>query len=274
MRALPTIVLAAVVTGCGGPDGPYPAGTLSYGFPSPPNAVYQIADTVAGDVTLPLRKLEIAGGYALTLDLDFARGSDGVRVRGIAERFEGSLSDPMQATVSADLGYLTGPLEFVTSRKGVVKVTSFPELSGPDAQVFSFAGLPYDLFPGLPDSVVGPGGTWADTVRWHTDGREAELVFRAAYTYNLVGDTVVDGRQLVHIAAAGEIDILTVTGWPGNATYRHMKGPVAGFVLWDPRRRLVAYHEYDRDLEGTLTRPHRAPLGVRLAGRVRIRLVR
>ena len=274
MRTQTTIIAIAAAAGCSGPGGPYPPGTLSYGFPSPPNAVYQITDTVAGIVNSPVGDLEIAGEYSLTLDLAFEGAFLGVRVRGVAESFEGSLSDPMQATVSADLGYLTGTLDFVMNRRGVVEVTSFPGLSGPDAEVFSFAALAHDLFPRLPDSVVDPGGTWLDTLRWHTDGKRAEVVSRSAYTYTLVGDTLVDGRGLLHIAVAGKVDLMVFTGRPGRLTRRHIKGSATGFILWDPERRLVAYYQYERDLEGTVSRPGRQPFGLSLAGPVRIRLVR
>ena len=268
------LVAVAALAGCTGPSSPYPPGWLSYGFPSPPYAVYEITDTVAGILNSPVGDLEIAGEYSMTVDLAFARDVRGMRVRGVAEGFEGSLSDPMQAAVAADLGYLTGPLEFVMNRRGVVEVTSFPGLTGPDAVVFSFAALAHDLFPRLPDSVVDPGGTWVDTLRWHTDGQRAEVVSRSAYTYTLVGDTLVDGRGLLHIAVAGKVDLMVFVGRPGRLTRRHMTGSSTGIVLWDPERRLVAYHEYERDLEGTVSRPGREPFGLSLAGPVRIRLVR
>ena len=268
------VVAVAALAGCTGPSSPYPPGWLSYGLPSPPYAVYEIADTVAGIVKSPVGDLEIAGEYSMWLDLSFEGAPGGMRVRGIAEGFEGTLSDPMQATVAEDLGYLTGPLEFVLNRRGVVEVTSFPELSGPDAEVFSFAGLAYDIFPRLPDTVMDPGGTWSDTQRWHTDGEVTEVVSRTVYTYTLVGDTVVDGRGLLHIAAAGKVDIRIYTGRAGKLTRRDMTGSSTGVILWDPERRLVAYHEYERDLMGTVSRPGRVPFGLSLKGPVRIRLVR
>ena len=274
MRALRTLVAVAALAGCSGPSSPYPPGWLSYGFPSPPYAVYQIADTVAVDLKTAGANVEMAGGYALTLDLVFESDPGGVRVRGIAESLEGSLSGPGQATISADLGYLAGALDFVIDRRGVVEVTSVPEISGPASLVFSLAGLPYSLFPHLPDSVVDPGGTWADTVRWHTDGEEAEVTDRSAYTYTLVGDTLIEAGGLVRISVAGQVDIETITGVPGKLTTRHVKGPATGFILWDPESRLVTYHQYQRDLEGTVTRPNRPPLGMSLAGTVRIRLMR
>ena len=268
------LAAVAALTDCTGPSSPYPPGWLSYGLPSPPYAVYEIVDTVAGIVKSPIGDLEIAGEYSMWLDLSFRAAVGGMRVRGIAEGFEGTLSDPMQAAVAADLGYLDKPLEFVMNRRGVVEVTSFPELTGPDAEVFFFAALAYDIFPRLPDTVVGPGGTWLDTLRWHTDGGVTEVVSKTVYTYTLVGDTLVDGRELLHIAAAGKVDIMIFMGRPGKLTRRHMKGSSTGVVLWDPELRLVAQHEYERDLEGTVTRPDKVPFGLSLKGPVRIRLVR
>ena len=148
---------------------------------------------------------------------------------------------------------------------------SFPELSGVDAEVFSFAELAYDLFPRLPDTVVEPGGTWLDTLRWHTDGSVTEVISRTVYDYTLVGDTVVDGRGLLHIAATGKVDLRIYTGIAGNLTRQTMKGSSTGVILWDPESRMVTSHEYQRDLEGTVSRPNRAAFGLRLTEVVRIR---
>lgn len=271
MKALPKLAAVAALAGCTGPGSPYPPGWLSYGFPSPPYAVYEIADTVAGMAKSPVGDLEIAGQYGMSLDLSFERAPEGMRVRGIAKGFEGTLSDPVHAAVAADLEYLTGTLEFVMNRRGVVEVMSFPELSGLDAEVFSFAGLAYDLFPRLPDTIVEPGGTWLDTLRWHTDGYVTEVISRTVYDYTLVGDTVVDGRRLLHIAAAGKVDLRIYTGRAGNLTRQSMRGSSTGVILWDPESRLVTSHEYERDLEGTVSRPNRAPFGLRLTELVRIR---
>ncbi len=271
MKALPTLAAVAALAGCTGPASPYPPGWLSYGFPSPPHAVYEITDTVAGIAKSPVGDLEVAGEYGMSLDLSFERAPEGMRVRGIAGGFEGTLTDPVQATGATDLEYLAGTLEFLLNRRGVVEVESFPELSGVDAEVFSLAGLAYDLFPRLPDTIVEPGGTWLDTLRWHTDGRVTEVISRTVYGYTLVGDTVVDGRGLLHIAATGKVEFRIYTGRAGNLTRQSMKGSSTGVILWDPESRLVTSHEYQRDLEGTVSRPNRAPFALRLTEVVRIR---
>jgi len=160
----------------------------------------------------------------------------------------------------------------VIDRRGVVVVRSFPTLSGDAALLFSFAGHAHDLFPRLPDSVVDPGATWPDTVRWHVDLPETEVTYRAILTHTLVGDTILDGRPLLRIAVDGTLDNVTVTGVAGAATYRVLKGPVTGFVLWDPERRLVAWADYERNLAGMLQRPDRQVLEMSLEGRVSLRL--
>jgi len=63
-------------------------------------------------------------------------------------------------------------------------------------------------------------------------------------------------------------------GRPLRLTWHDVKGPVTGFLLWDPQRRLVAYQQYERTLEGTVTPPDRPSTGTTLAGVVRIRLVK
>lgn len=281
MRGLPTTVPAmavavvAAATGCAGPESPFPPGTLAYGFPSPPNAAYEIADTVLVTVKTTGPDVETAGGFAQTLDLRFERDPGGVRVRGIMEAIEGTLWDPGTPSEKRPGRWNpAGTHHFVINRYGVSEVRSFPALAGQAALLFSLAGHAHDLFPRLPGTVLDPGGTWADTVRWHVDHPDAEVTYRSAFSYTLVGDTLVDGRTLVRIAADGDLDTVTVTGTPGNATYRILKGPVTGVVLWDPERTLVAYAEYARDLVGTLERPDRPVLGMTLEGRATFQLKR
>ena len=241
---------------------------MGYGLPSPPDAVYQMDETVEVYIEAPGGSWEVAGGHSLTLEVFFEMDPPGMRARGIVESFEGSLSDPV-----GDLGYLVGTIDVATNPGGVVEVRSFPQLSGLAARELSFAGLPYDLFPSLPGDTASPGVTWADTVSWHTDQDEAEQTYIATYTYTLVGDTVVAGRDLQHIAVAGELEFLTAWGWAGDLSVRRLKGPLTGFILWDPERGLVASHQYEKDLVGTVTRGD-SSFKASLSGRVKIRLGR
>ena len=264
LRILSALVVTAATAGCA-----KSVSTLGYGLPSPPDAVYLIADSVDVHIDAPGGSWEVAGGYTLALDLLFAMSPAGVRVRGIAESFEASLSDPV-----GDLGDLDGTIEFVANGGGVVEIRSFPRLSGLAAREVSLAGLAHNLFPRLPNDTSSPGDTWVDTVTWHTDQTEVEHHFVAAYSYALVGDSVVDGRELLHIAVAGQLDLYTVSGGWGNHTIRRVKGPLTGFILWDPERRLVAYRQQETDLVGTVTTEKKQSFAMRTSRRTRIRLGR
>ena len=276
IRGLPASLhlLLAAATACARPAEPAPAGPLGYGLPSPPNAVYTVADTLTVEMHRPGGNLKMAARYAMTVDLSFRQDPAGIRVTGIAEDFEGSMSNLLQPDRFSDLGYLGKTIEFTLNRRGVRRVASYPELSGRPAELFSFGGLPYDIFPPLPGEEMEAFGSWVDTVVWHTDSEALERTFTGVYAYTLSGDTVVDGRALVRVAFTGEIETDDALGRPLRLTWHDVKGPVTGFLLWDPDRRLVAYQQYERTLEGTVTPPDRPSTGTTLAGVVRIRLVR
>ena len=260
-RALAALIATAAIAGCA-----KSGATFGYGLPSPPDAVYQVSEAVEVEMDAPGGLWRVQGGYSMTLDMSFEADPGGIRVGGIAESFQGSLSDPI-----GDFGTPRGTVEFMANRGGVVQLESFPRLSGMAARELSLAGLAYDIFPRMPDDSVGPGGTWRDEVTWHTDQTEAEFHNVADYTYTLMGDTVVAGRELVHIAVAGDLNIWTAWGGAGNLSMRRVKGPLTGLILWDPERGLVAYHEYRTDLAGTVTKDERS-FDARVARRVRIRL--
>lgn len=260
-RALATLIATAAMAGCASSGA-----TFGYGLPSPPDAVYQVSEAVEVEMDAPGGLWRVLGGYSMTLDMSFETDTVGIRVGAIAESFQGSLSDPI-----GDFDSPRGTVEFKANRGGVVHVESFPRVSGMAARELSLAGLAYDIFPRMPDDSVGRGGTWRDEVKWHTDQTEAEFHNVADYTYTLMGDTVVAGRELVHIAVAADLNIWTAWGGAGNLSMRRVKGPLTGLILWDPERGLVAYHEYETEVTGTVTKDEQS-FDARMARRVRIRL--
>ena len=268
--AIAAITLA--VAGCAGPGGPSPAGMLTYGVPSPATAVYDIADTVAVIVNTPVGDMQISGGTALTLDMAFESAPGGVQVTGTVSGFAALLDNPMQGAVSADLDDVSGTLEFVLGRLGDVEVVSVPELSGPAAQFSPFPSIAHDFFPHFTDAVVDPGGTWVDTVTWSLDTEEVETTSTTVYTYTLVGDTVVDGRTLLHIGVTGEVGSEATTEQGGMSTHQTMTGTGTGFILWDRDRGLLAYSEGERNLQGTTSVPGMGAFDMTLTGPSRTRL--
>ncbi len=270
-RTLLTIAAIPAAAGCVWPGGPSP-GLLVYDVPSPATAVYHITDTMAINVSSPVGDMEITGGTALTLGMAFENAPGGVRVTGTPSSFEASINNPMQGAMSVGLDDVSGSLEFVLGRLGDVEVVSLPEFSGPAAQVSPFSSIANEFFPRFADAVVEPGGTWVDTVTWTTDTGEIETTSTTVYTYTLVGDTVVDGRTLLHIGVAREVENEAAMEQGGMAVSQNLTGTSTGLLLWDRERGLPAYAESERDLAGTTSIPSLGSFDITLRGPVRARL--
>lgn len=273
-RAAPSIIATAVAAGCAGPGGgsPPPVGVLTYGIPAPPSAVYHIGDTMSAEMDSPMGELQVTGSASVTMGLAFRADPAGVRVVGTVEAFSASVTNPMMGSETAGLDDLNGNLEVVVGRHGVEELASFPEVSGPVAAMSSFPGLGHLLFPRLPGGDADPGSSWVDTVTSSTgtEGQSANVTAISAYT--LVGDTAVDGRNLVHIAATTEFTTEDAIEEGGMSMTRKMTGSAEGLILWHPERRLVAYAEYERDMKGTLSMGAMGAMDLNLTGPTRIRL--
>ena len=266
------VIAAALAAACATPGTPAPDQQLSYGAgPSP--ASYEIADTLVLDINSPLGALEVVSGATVTVALAFAPDPRGMRVTGTVESLEATITNSMGPTETASLEDVSGVLEFLVGRYGVVHVALFPEVSGALAPTSSFPVLPYVLFPRLAAGVVDPGSTWTDTVTASVEG-EVDLASTTVATYTLMGDTVVDGRPLVRIAVTSEDAIELQGDQQGTLIRQTLEGSANGFVLWDPERRLMAYGQFDRDLEGDMTMPGVPPIPVRITGGTVLRLGR
>ena len=272
MTRTPIAIVAAVfAVGCAGTGGPS-GRNLTYSVPSPASAVYHIGDTMSIDMDTPAGSFTIAGAGTVTMELTFESAPVGVRVTGTVEAFEGSIDNPMMGTQTAGLDDVTGSLEVLVSRAGVEELTTVPELSGPVAQVSSFPALAFLLFPRMPDGDVDPGANWVDTVATSTESDEVSTTTTAVSTYTLVGDTVVDGRTLAHIAVATHITTETDVEQGGMSITQNVEGPSDGFFLWDPERRLVVLGEWERDVEGTMSVGNMGTMSMGITGPTRIRL--
>ncbi len=270
-RSLKTITATAVVAGCAGPGGPSPEDTFTYTLPSPPSAVYEIADTMVLGVNSPIGALEIVSGATVTMGLAFATDPGGVRVTGTVESLEATMDNPIGPAETADLDDVSGTLDVLLSRYGVVEVASFPEVSDALAPTSSFPVLAYLLFPRLAQGVLDPGATWTDSATMSFEG-EVSLNSTMASTYTFVGDTMVDGLSLLHIAVSSEVTIELEADQAGTSLDQTLAGSANGLVLWDPARRLVAYGRFDRDLEGDMTVPGMPAIPVGATGPTVFRL--
>lgn len=269
---LVTIAVAGIATGCAGIGVPPGTGYLAYGVPATTYTVYEIADTIVTERTTPegeaarvtstssvtlLMNFWSSTGVGNRVARDFSRSaplsvsSGKMRARGHVRSFEATRSSPATRGLSADLDDVSGDLEVMVGRRGLDELASFPAVPGAPANDHLFPTLGHALFPRLPDIWVEPGDSWVDTVTVPAAGEGASPATTLARTFTLVGDSLVHGLMLVHIAVASEVTVVGVVEEEGMPVTGNVTGTVNGSVLWDPERRLVAYAEYRRNLRGT-----------------------
>jgi hypothetical protein len=237
---------------CSGFGGPAPVRPLAYDVPSPPAATYHVTDTTRMNIATPMGDMAVDTEMDVTVAMTFERAADGFRVTGSVEDFSGSMTNPLTGRQTTDADDLSGSLEYTVGRRGDVEVASLPELPAAAEQMSPFSSIARELFPPLPDAVVDPGGTWVDTVTWTTELSVGEITSNAVLTYTMVGDTLVDGRTLLHFTVAGEVSSDADVTQAGMAMTQRIAGSSSGFILWDADRGLPVYQESNRELEGTL----------------------
>ena len=267
-----TIIATFADPGFAGPGVPPPADTLTYGLPSPPAAVYHMTDSLGASMTAPgAENMAVSLNSSTELGLAFRTDPGGVRVTGTVDGFTGSATSGMMGTETATLDDVSGRFEVVIGRSGVAELVSFPQVTGAMSQTSLFPLLSFLLFPRLPDGEADPGATWVDTATVSGDVGEMTTTSTLVTTYTLVGDTLVDGRALVHIAMAGEVTIDNKIEEVGMSATQEITGSANGFILWDPERGLLAYAEFEQDFDGAMTMSGMG-IDMNIAGTTRIRL--
>ena len=262
--------LATALAACSGYGGPAPPRPLAYDVPSPPAATYQVTDTTVIGIVTPMGDMAVDAEMDVTVAMAFERAAEGVRVTGSVENFSASQTNPMTGRQSVDADDLSGSLDYTIGRRGDVEIASLPELPAAAEQLSPFSSIARELFPPLPDAVVEPGGMWVDTVTWATELSSAETRSNAVLTYTLVGDTLVDGRTLLHFSVVSEASLEVDVTQGGMAMTQSMAGSSSGFIFWDTDRGLPVYQESTRELEGNLEMAGMPPLPMSASGTTRV----
>lgn len=273
-KAAVTIVLVWMAAGCAGTGVPLATGYLAYGVPPMSRAVYEVSDTIVTEGTTPdgeasvvtsassatlllnfRSSTSVSGGVASGLGqgAPLSVSSGRMRVRGDVRSFESTLSSPAAGSVFAGLDDVSGTLDLLVRRRGLDEQVSAPSVPGAPASDYLFPTLGHALFPRMPDVWVEPGESWVDTVTVADSGEGASPAFTMIRTHTLVGDTLVRGLMLVHIAVESEVAVNGAMDEAGMSAAANVTGTLNGSLLWDPGRRLVAYAEYHRDWRATAT---------------------
>lgn len=288
-KHLPSIIttLAAVTTmataGCAGPGGPSPTGPLAYAVPSPPNATYQLVDSMVTSTGMAGMNISFGVHSVITLGLEFAQDQEGVRVTGTIEELDVSAENEMIGNTSLDESVISGSYELLLSRKGEQEIISSPEFAGmpemsgigPGMSLTDVSSIATEILPRLPNQVVRAGDTWVDTLAQEVDADGMESATTTVVTYTLAGDTVVDGHAMLHITADSETTGEISMEMMGMTMTQSLGFTTTGLVLWDIERGLVAYAESHRSGSWPVEMPSPMPSGeVTITGSTRVRLER
>jgi len=274
-RISTSFVLLLGITACAGPGGMGPGGGLMYRVPDNPSLVYLTADTSTIDIDAgPMGSMRMRGTGTATLGVTFARSADGVQVTTSFQKLNSRLSNPMGGAQTASESDLEGDLVFTMDSKGHSTVVSVPETRGAAGQLANPQALAFELFPLLPGSAVNPGDTWTDTLHYAVETDEASTESTSVRTYTLQGDTVVDGRTLLHISMSGRADVVGTGVTQGMEVTQIFSGGVDGTILWDPARSVYVYGMFEQDMDGTVEVPGAGmppmPMSVRGTSYVRL----
>ena len=270
-----SFVLLFALTACAGPGGMGPGGGLMYQVPETPSVVYVTGDTSNIQIDAgPMGSLQMRGTGTSTLAVAFARGEGGIQVTATFQELSARLSQPMGGAQTATEADVVGDLVFSMDSKGHTSVVSLPETKGTAGKLANPQGLAYEFFPLLPGGAVSPGDTWTDTLAYLIETDEGTSDTNTIMTYTLQGDTVVDGRSLLHISVMGTADVVSSAVTEGMEVTQIFSGDVAGTILWDAARSLYVSGYFERDMDGTVEVPAAGmpPMPLTVTGKSHVKL--
>ena len=244
LLSLPATALGAQTAG----------GSLAHGVPANPAATYHFADTLVTSMNTPTGAMEIDITTSATLAAAFAADPEGVRVTATLQSLSTTMANPMMGSQTLE-PEATGDFVFVMDPQGTVNVLATPEIEGPAGSTSAVVGMPYELFPHLPGTAAQPGDSWSNTVSRSQETPEATATTTTAYTYTLVGDTVVDGRTLVRIDIAAEVETQGTVDMGGMSADQTITGTETGFALWDTEAGQLHSMKIERNYSGSMNTP-------------------
>lgn len=270
MRSRLTVLALALSTAaCGGAG---PAG-LGYGLPAQSQVTYSYGDTTLVGISVMGQSMELAMRGAADYGVAFGASGDGVQATLTVEELTASIGMPMAGSESVDESEVDGALVFNLDRKGNATVISAPEVSVTASRMISALTTAHTFFPGLPDRPVGPGDQWVDTVSYEGDAEVGGFSEMSVIEYTVVGNRLVDGRDLLEISMQGTTEQSSVSDMGGMQVTQSSTIETEGHVLWDVQSRLM--FELVRTGTGTGTAavpisPQPLPITVEVTQRARL----
>ena len=270
---LPALAVASFVfAACGGGGPPSPAG-LAYSLPDPATVTYVSGDTMNVDIDAGGQMLQMRVGISSTLGATFTRAAGGIQVSMDVQDFAARMTQPMGGPITVDGDGIEGPLVFSMDRKGAVTLISEPTLSGDAKQFFPSMTMAHSFFPGLPGTAVNVGDSWTDTVSYSGPEGDGDVTATSVLTYTVVGDTMVDGRNLTKFTFTGTQESSASGVTAGMEFSQDVSGSLEGYVLWDMGAGIMVERFTDSDGRGSMeVSAAPFPLSIRARGQQTVKL--
>jgi len=239
-RTIPLFVAMAAVTGCA--TAPLAPPALAYGEQSTTTATYVHADTTSVDVSAMGQRLQLSQHGRAVYDVAFTEAPSGVSVSVSVRTLEATINQPMGGSLPLDEGSVEGPVEFTLDRVGNSVLSRSPRVTTEASQLVSGLGLAHTFFPALPGRPVVPGDSWVDSLTFSGEEGGGTRSESSVLRYTVAGDTVVDGRTLLHIGFEGSATLSNEMEVSGMAVSQSSEVEVDGLVLWDVQTGLMVEH--------------------------------
>jgi hypothetical protein len=230
---------------------------LAYSTPAAPNLLYEFADSSVSDIQAgPAGAIRVSTGVRGTADLKFEAAGSSQRVTMTFTEFVGTFSNSAGGgAVNSTQADIKGPVVLTISPRGVVNITTRPEITQAFRSVSGSDNVFRRFFVRLPARVVRPGTTWTDTISSEEVNEgltsRTQNVIRSTY----VRDTVVAGRTL-NVIASESTRTLNVSGTTqGVEIVQRLTGTANTITLWDPERRALVLRSENVQLNGTFDLP-------------------
>ena len=234
-----------------------PARPLAYVTPNPPTLTYEFSDTSISDIQAgPAGAIRVISGSKGAVDLKFEPSGSDQKVTMTFTQFSGSYSNSAGGgTLTASPADIKGPAVLSLTPRGVVNVTTRPEITQAFRSVAGSDNIFRRFFVRLPARSVRTGFAWTDTITSQevNDGVTTRLnnVVRSTYAR----DTVLANRTLNVITAEADLT-LDVTGTAqGVEIVRKLRGTARIETLWNPERKAVVSRIENVQLTGTFDLP-------------------
>ncbi len=278
MRRMKWPALAMLVAGCGssGPGSPAPGGAaLAYSRPTTGPLHYQVGDTVIVSMDVAGNAVQVNVQSRAVLGIALERLAEGLAGTITFDSLSGEMTNTMGPGTSVSDADKPGPTGVAVDPRGVVTITTKPELSSALSQVLGSQDYAQQLFIRLPGRAVPPGTSWTDTLSTTQETAGMSTTRRAVVTSTLRGDTTVDGTSLLVIDSKTAVTQQMSGSNQGVELHQAFSGTTDAVSLWDPVRGVLVERAESGVMTGTMELPAMGmsgmPLNVRQSLVIRLR---